>query len=72
MIPYGSVILEGVGVAAVWLTAGGIGAMIGNCAAVVEKRSPEERADWTASGWALGCAFGFFLMICAIAALERG
>ena len=71
ILPFANVALDCVAVAGVWLTAGGIGAMIGNFAAVLERKSSEERGHWTAVGWAMGCAFGFFLMICAIAALTR-
>jgi len=70
-LPYANVVLESAAVAAVWLTSSGIGAMIGNFAAVLEHKSPEERAYWTALGGAMGCAFGFLLMICSIAVLAR-
>ncbi len=68
---YANVVLDGAGVAAVWLTSSGIGAMIGNFAAVFERKPPDVRAELTAWGGAMGCAFGFLLMVCAIAALMR-
>ena len=63
---YADIVLDGVKVLGVWLTSAGVGAMIGNFAAVLESRSPEERANWRDVGGAVGCAFGFLLMLCAI------
>jgi len=70
-VPYANVLTDGASIAAVWLGASGIGAMIGNFAAVADKKTPEERAHWVAVGGAMGCAFGFLLMLCAIASLTR-
>jgi hypothetical protein len=68
---YANVVLEGAAVAAVWLTSSGIGAMIGNFAAVLENKPPDQRAQWRDLGGAMGCAFGFLLMVCSIAVLAR-
>lgn len=71
VFPYANVVLDGAAVAAVWATSGAIGAMLGNFAAVAERKSRKERQDWTSVGWAMGCAFGFLLMLCAVVALTR-
>jgi hypothetical protein len=71
VLPCANVVLDGAAVAAVWVASGAIGAMIGNFAAVAERKSRDERQDWIAVGWAMGCAFGLLLMVCAIAAQAR-
>jgi len=69
--PHADIVLDGIKVLGVWLTAGGVGAMIGNFAAVAERKSKDERAHWRDIGGAVGCAFGLLLMLCAIADLSR-
>src|ERR1700759_41289 len=47
---FANVVLNGAAVVAVWLATSGIGAMLGNFAAVALRRSAEERSDWIALG----------------------
>jgi hypothetical protein len=68
---FGGVILNCAAVVALWPTASGIGVMLGNFAAVVLRRSAEERSEWTARGGALGCAIGFLVMVCALGIQTR-
>jgi hypothetical protein len=46
----------------VWLAWSGLGVMLGNFAAVAARRSPEERAEWSAFGGAAGCVIGLCLI----------
>jgi hypothetical protein len=57
--------------AAVWLTTSGLGAMLGNFAGVVLRKSAEKRLHWTALGGALGCGCGFLAMLVAIGIVTR-
>jgi len=66
ILPYADVVLDGVKILAVWLTSAGVGAMLGNFAAVLEGKPADVRAHWRDVGGAVGCAFGFLLMLCAI------
>jgi hypothetical protein len=68
---FANVVLNGAAVVAVWLATSGIGAMLGNFAAVALRRSAEERSDWIALGGALGCAWGFLLMVLATGIVTR-
>ncbi len=70
-MPFGNVVLNGVAMAAVWLTASGIGAMLGNFVAVVLRRPASERSEWIAFGGAVGCAIGLLLMIFALGVLTK-
>jgi hypothetical protein len=70
-MPFGNVVLNGVAMAAVWLTVSGIGAMLGNFIAVVRRMPASERSDWTALGGAIGCAIGLLLTICALGVLTK-
>jgi hypothetical protein len=70
-MPFGNVVLNGVAMAAIWLTVSGIGAMLGNFAAVVLGKSAEKRSHWTASGGALGCGVGLLAMLVAIGIVTR-
>jgi hypothetical protein len=69
--PSADIVLTTIGVLGVWLTSSGVGAMLGNFAAVLERKPPEVRAHWRDVGAAVGCAFGFLLMLCAIVDLTR-
>ena len=60
-------IFGSVGVVTVWPILSGAGVMLGNFAAVVLRKPAEKRSEWTALGAAVGCVFGFFAMIGAIA-----
>jgi hypothetical protein len=68
---FANVVLNGAAVVVVWLATSGIGAMLGNFAAVARRRSAEERSDWIALGGALGCAWGFLLMVLATGIVTR-
>jgi hypothetical protein len=68
---FGNVVLNGVAMAAVWLTGSGLGAMLGNFAAVILSKSVEERSRWTAVGGAFGCGFGLLAMVVAIGIVTR-
>ena len=68
---FGNVVLNGAAMAAVWLTGSGLGAMLGNLAAVVLWKSAEERSHWTALGGAFGCGFGLLAMVVAIGFVTR-
>jgi glycopeptide antibiotics resistance protein len=70
-MPFGNVVLNGVAMAAVWLTGSGLGAMLGNLAAVVFGKSAEKRSQWIAVGGALGCGWGFLAMVLAIGIVTR-
>ncbi len=63
---FANVVLNGAAMVAVWLTGSGIGAMLGNFAAVILSKSAEERSHWTALGGAFGCGFGLLAMAVAI------
>jgi hypothetical protein len=70
-MPFGNVVLNGVAMAAVWLTGSGLGARLGNLAAVALRRSAEDRSDWIAIGGALGCAWGLLAMVVAAGIVTR-
>jgi hypothetical protein len=60
---FANVVLKGAAMVAVWLTGSGLGAMLGNFAAVVLRKSAEKRSHWTALGGALGCGWGLLAMV---------
>ncbi|MCW2980000.1 MAG: hypothetical protein JWO14_1727 [Solirubrobacterales bacterium] len=68
---FGNVVLNGAAMVAVWLTTPGLGAMLGNFAAVALRRSADERSDWIALGGALGCICGLLVMLLAIGMLTE-
>jgi hypothetical protein len=68
---FANVVLNGAAMAAVWLTGSGLGAMLGNFAAVALRKSAEERSNWIALGGAFGCAWGLLVMVFAIVILTR-
>jgi hypothetical protein len=68
---FANVVLSGAAMVAVWLTTSGVGAMLGNFAAVVLRKSAEVRSNWIAVGGAFGCAWGVLVMIFAIGILTR-
>jgi len=68
---FGNVVLNGAAMVAVWLTGSGLGAMLGNVAAVTLRRSAEERSNWIALGGALGCGGGLLGMVFAIGIITK-
>jgi hypothetical protein len=72
MIVVGNVVLEAIVVVGVWTVSSAVGAMLGNFAAVAERKSPDVRGDWIAIGGAIGCAVGLPLMLCAVAQYAGG
>jgi hypothetical protein len=71
IVPLADAVDIGLKVAGVWISSGAIGAMLGGFAAVAQGKPRDKRQDWAELGGAMGCAFGFLLMVCAIAALTR-
>jgi hypothetical protein len=71
VVPMADAIDVGVKVISVWISSAAVGAMLGGFAAVAQKKPRETRQDWAELGGAMGCAFGFLLMVCAVAALTR-
>jgi hypothetical protein len=66
-LPVADAIDDCLRIASVWISAGVIGSMLGASTAVAQKKPLKTIELWGFLGGAMGCAFGFFLMICAIA-----
>jgi hypothetical protein len=71
LLPSADVVDDCLKVAAVWVSSGAIGTMLGSAGAVAQKKPLKTIELWGFLGGAMGCAFGFLLMICAVAALTR-
>jgi hypothetical protein len=71
IVPFADAVDVGLKVIGVWISSAAVGAMLAGFAAVAQRKPRETRQDWAELGGALGCAFGFLLMVCAVAALTR-
>jgi hypothetical protein len=70
-MPFANAVLNGAAMIAVWVTISGFGAMIGNSAAILLRRSDEERSRWAGYGAAAGSAVGLLAMVVAIATVTK-
>lgn len=71
LVPLADVIDVGLKATGVWISSSTIGGMIGIFAAVAQRKSLRTMELWGFLGGAMGTAFGFLLMLCAIVALTR-
>jgi hypothetical protein len=68
---YADMIDDSLKVVAVWISSATIGTMIGTFSAVFSRKPLKTIELWSFWGGAMGTAFGFLLMLCAIAVLTR-
>lgn len=71
ILPYADTVDDSLKVVGVWISSATIGTMLGTFSAVFSRKPLKTIELWTFWGGAMGTAFGFPLMLSAIAVLTR-